>query len=94
MLPIKMRALGLDLEGAARSVVHDIYGCIRDFDRNAEALRASVAKQHDADTPDQLERLIGAYQAVATSVLNFSIQSPRYGLLEHLREDGSFVVDL
>lgn len=89
-----MRSLRLGLESATQHVVQDIYNCIRDFDNNASALEQAVAAPQPFDAVGQLGRLIEAYQAIATTVLNFSIQSPRYGLLKDMQEDGSFTVVL
>lgn len=96
LIPITMRSLGLSLEDATQNIVQDIYTCIRDFDNNASALQARVAAQQSPNdnVGNQLARLIEAYQAIATTVLNFSIQSPRYGLLKDRQEDGSFMVAL
>jgi hypothetical protein len=94
LIPITMQAANLDLEGASQSVVQDIYDCIREFDDNASALRAEVTAAHTPDAARNLGRLIEAYQAIATTVLNFSIQSPRYGLLKDRQGDGSFLVTL
>jgi hypothetical protein len=89
-----MRSLGSSLEDSTQSLIQDIYDCIRRFDSNASAIQAMVAKENGADAVAQAQRLTEAYQAIATSVLNFSIHSPRYGLLKDRREDGSFVVEL
>ncbi|KAK4127298.1 terpenoid synthase [Parathielavia appendiculata] len=94
LIPIIMRSLGSGLEGATNSMVRDIYDCIKCFDSNASALQAMVTAEGRPDTAAQVKRLIEAYQSIATSVLNFSIHSPRYGLLKDMREDGSFVVVL
>jgi hypothetical protein len=94
LIPIIMWESDLDLERAVQQVVQDIYDCAREFDSHASSLQALVAKEHGAGVADQLRRLIEAYQAIATSVLNFSVQSPRYGLLKDRRDDGSFLVDL
>jgi hypothetical protein len=89
-----MRASNSDLEGAVHTVIQDIYTSIRDFDQNASNVRMVVGLEETTRVLEQLDKLIGAYQAVATTVLHFSIQSPRYGLLKDRQEDGSFVVDL
>jgi hypothetical protein len=89
-----MRASNSDLEGAVHTVIQDIYTSIRDFDQNASSVRMVVGLEEKTGALEQLDKLIGAYQAVATTVLHFSIQSPRYGLLKDRQEDGSFVVDL
>lgn len=89
-----MHELGLDLASAVQQVVDDIHNCVRDFDNNASDLREAVASEHREDIVDGLSRLIEAYQAIATSVFNFSSQSPRYGILRDRRGDGSFMVVL
>jgi hypothetical protein len=89
-----MRASNSDLEGAVHTVIQDIYTSIRDFDQNASSVQMVVGLEEKTGALEQLDKLIGAYQAVATTVLHFSIQSPRYGLLKDRQEDGSFVVDL
>lgn len=89
-----MRSSGLDLGGAVKRTVEDVYDCIGDFEASAAALRQKAVTGHGPEAALQLERLIEAYQAVATSVLHFSIHSPRYGLLKDGQEDGSFVVML
>jgi hypothetical protein len=94
LIPITMRSLGLTLDSATRRIVQDINNYIRDFDSNASTLQTMVAAQHTPDVADQLGHLIEAYQAIATTVLNFSAQSPRYGLLKDRQEDGSFTVIL
>ena len=94
LIPITMRARNLDLESAAQSGIQDIYDCIRDFDDMASAIQTRLATEENADTAHNFGRLVEAYQAIATTVLNFSIQSPRYGLLKDRQEDGSFSVIL
>ncbi|KXX74977.1 (-)-delta-cadinene synthase [Madurella mycetomatis] len=94
LIPITMRELGTDLSSATRHVVQDIYNCVQDFDSNASTLWETASSERGGTTAEELSRLVEAYQAVATSVLNFSIQSPRYGILKDRREDGSFVVIL
>lgn len=89
-----MRASNLDLEAAAQSTVQNIYDCIRDFDNNASSIRTTLATERHGGVVDHLEQLIQAYQAIATTVLHFSIVSPRYGLLKDQQEDGSFRVTL
>jgi hypothetical protein len=87
-----MRSLNLDLDAAAQSVVQDIYDCVSIFDGNATILRRTAHKEHGQEVADHLGTLIRAYQVIATTVLNFSVLSPRYGLLEDRQEDGSFLV--
>ena len=77
-----------------QTVIQDIYTGIRDFDKSASSVRIVVGLEEKTGASEQLDKLVGAYQAVATTVLHFSIQSPRYGLLKDRQEDGSFVVDL
>ncbi len=89
-----MQASNLDLEAAAQSIVQDIYDCVRDFDSSSSAIRTTIATQQKPDTADKVQRLIEAYQAIATTVLHFSIVSPRYGLLKDQQADGSFQVTL
>jgi hypothetical protein len=89
-----MRASNSDLEGAVQEVLQDIYTSIRDFDQNASSAQTVVGLEEKTGVLEQLNKLVGAYQAVATTVLHFSIESPRYGLLKGRQEDGSFVVDL
>lgn len=89
-----MRALGASLESATRSVIQDISDCIESFDKNALAIRAKAAMHHEPGVENQILQLTKAYQTLATTNLNFSIQTPRYGLLEGRQQDGSFVVDL
>ncbi|KAK4157057.1 isoprenoid synthase domain-containing protein [Chaetomidium leptoderma] len=89
LIPITMRALNLNLEGATQSVMEDIYSSVQDFDNNASTLQRKVASEEAPGIADQLGQLIEAYQAIATTVLHFSIQSPRYGLLKDRQEDGS-----
>ena len=84
-----MRAAGLDLEGAAQSLTKDIYRYVKDFDDNALALQTKAGVDKE-----QLRRLVQVYQVVDTATLNFSLQSPRYGILKDRQEDGSFVVTL
>jgi homoserine acetyltransferase len=84
-----MRSTDSDLENATQSLLNDIHKFVSDFDDNALALQTNAVMEHE-----QLRRLIQAYQVVDTAVLNFSIQSPRYGLLKDRQEDGSFVVTL
>ncbi|KAL2119691.1 hypothetical protein VTJ04DRAFT_6652 [Mycothermus thermophilus] len=93
LIPITMCALDTDLQGAVDHIIQDIHQCIQDFDRSAAAVRARVAKKYP-DSLDQFDKMVGGYQAVATTVLNFSIRSPRYGLLKYRQLDGSFVVEL
>jgi hypothetical protein len=93
LIPITMRALDTDLKGAVGHIIKDIHQCIQDFDRNAAAVRLLAAEKYP-DSLDQFDKMVGGYQAVATTVLNFSIQSPRYGLLKYRQPDGSFVVEL
>lgn len=89
-----MRELGTDLSSATRHVVQDIYNCVHDFDGNASTLCETASSEREGTTAERLSCLIEAYQAITTSVFNFSIQSPRYGILKDRREDGSFVVIL
>jgi hypothetical protein len=89
-----MWTLGADLESATRGVIQDIYDSIESFDKNASAIQAKAAMRHEPGTTNQITRLIEAYQALATTNVIFSIQTPRYGLLKGKQEDGSFVVDL
>jgi hypothetical protein len=89
-----MRASDLDLEGAVQKVIQDIYTNIEAFGQNASVARAVVALEGETEALEQMDKLIGAYQAIITTVLHFSIQSPRYGVLKDRQEDGSFVVDL
>ena len=89
-----MRATNSSLESAAQSIIQDIYDCIRNFDDKASAIQTKVATEENADAAHNFGRLVEAYQAIATTVLNFSIQSPRYGLLKDRQEDGSFLVTL
>ncbi|KAL1842254.1 hypothetical protein VTJ49DRAFT_5732 [Mycothermus thermophilus] len=93
LIPITMRELGIDLEGAVNHIVQHIHQCIQDYDRHASAIRATATQQYP-DSVDQLDRLIAAYQCIATTVLNFSIHSPRYGLLKYRQPDESFLVEL
>ncbi|KAL2136446.1 hypothetical protein VTI74DRAFT_3679 [Chaetomium olivicolor] len=94
LIPITMRSLGLDLEAAVNNVVQDIHSCIRDFEDSSSALQTTATREHGQDVASQLRLLIEAYQAIATTVLKFSVQSPRYGLLKDRQEDGSFLVTL
>ncbi|KAK4134773.1 terpenoid synthase [Trichocladium antarcticum] len=94
LIPVTMRALGASLESATRSVIQDISDCIESFDKNALAIRAKAAMHHAPGVENQILQLTKAYQALATTNLNFSIQTPRYGLLEGRQQDGSFVVGL
>ena len=89
-----MQATNLSLESAAQSVIQDMYDCIRDFDDKASTIQTKVATEGNADAAHNFGRLVEAYQAIATTVLSFSIQSPRYGLLKDRRGDGSFLVTL
>jgi hypothetical protein len=89
-----MRSSRSSLEDATQSLIRDIYDCVQDFDINASAIQVMVAEENGPDTAAQAQKLAEAYQAIATSVLHFSIHSPRYGLLKDRREDGSFVVEL
>ncbi len=89
-----MRAGNLDLEGATQSVIQDIYKCIQEFDNNSSAIGAKVTIEQDPNAASHFGRLIEAYQAIATTVLDFSVQSPRYGLLKDRQENGSFLVAL
>ncbi|KAH6842917.1 isoprenoid synthase domain-containing protein [Chaetomium sp. MPI-CAGE-AT-0009] len=89
LIPITMRALDSDLESATQSLIQDIHNCVRDFDKNASVLQTNAVMEQE-----QLRQLVEAYQAVDTAVLNFSINSPRYGLLKDKQEDGSFAVTL
>lgn len=89
-----MAASNCDLEGAVSSLTQDILNCIREFDINASATQVRVATEHGPGVSGHLDTLIGAYQAVATGVLCFSIHSPRYGILKYRQADGSFLVDL
>jgi hypothetical protein len=87
-----MRSLGVDLDDAVQKITQDIYDCITDFDHNAARLQERAARENGHEAADRLNKLIEAYQAIAATVLNFSVQSPRYGLLKDRQEDGSFVV--
>jgi hypothetical protein len=89
-----MRASNSSLGDATQSVIRDINNCIRDFDNNASAIQAKIAPGQTPGVAEQFGKLVGAYQAIATTVLNFSIRSPRYGLLKDRQEDGSFAVTL
>ncbi|KAK3899372.1 (-)-delta-cadinene synthase [Staphylotrichum tortipilum] len=94
LVPITMRASNLDLEVAAKSIVQDIYDCIRDFDSNSSVIKTTFVAGQQPSVADQVHQLIQAYQAIATTVLHFSIVSPRYGLLKEQQEDGSFLFTL
>ncbi len=89
-----MLASNLDLKSAAQSIIQDIYDCIGDFGAKASAIQTRLATEENADAAHNFGRLVEAYQAIATTVLNFSTQSPRYGLLKDKQEDGSFMVTL
>jgi hypothetical protein len=89
-----MRSLGVDLEGAVQSIVKDIYARVDSFGHNAATLRERAAQEYGPEVAAQLTRLIEAYQGIATTVLHFSMDSPRYGLLKDRQEDGSFVIVL
>ncbi|KAL2266157.1 hypothetical protein VTJ83DRAFT_5509 [Remersonia thermophila] len=93
LLPITMRELGTDLEGAVHHIIQDIDRCIQDYDRHASTMRSAAAQRHP-ESLGQVEKLIAAYQCIATAVLNFSINSPRYGLAKYRQADGSFLVEL
>ncbi|KAK4034594.1 isoprenoid synthase domain-containing protein [Parachaetomium inaequale] len=87
LMPITMLASNSSLESATQGVIRDISNCIRDFDNDASAIQAKIAPGQEPGVAEQFGKLVGAYQAVATTVLNFSIQSPRYGLLKDRLED-------
>lgn len=84
-----MLASNMDLESATQSLTKDIQECVRDFESNVVILRRNSGMDEE-----QLKRLVQAYQVVDTATLNFSIQSPRYGILKDRQTDGSFVVTL
>ncbi|KAH6616928.1 isoprenoid synthase domain-containing protein [Chaetomium tenue] len=89
LIPITMRASKMNLESATQSLTKDIQDCVRDFESNVVILRRNSGMDEE-----QLKRLVQAYQVVDTATLNFSIQSPRYGILKDRQTDGSFVVTL
>jgi hypothetical protein len=89
-----MRASSLDLEGAVKKVIQDIHTNIEEFNQIALVAQILVGLKEETGAVEQIDKLIGAYQAIVTTVLHFSIQSPRYGVLKDRQEDGSFVVDL
>ncbi|KAL2172130.1 hypothetical protein VTG60DRAFT_131 [Thermothelomyces hinnuleus] len=94
LVPVTMRALNLDLEGATQALIQDIHSSINDFNDNASAIRSRIVPGQGFGVAEQLRRLTESYQAIATTVLNFSIQSPRYGLSNYRQEDGSYAVPL
>ncbi|KAK0708309.1 isoprenoid synthase domain-containing protein [Lasiosphaeris hirsuta] len=94
LVPITMRALNLNLDAATQVILNDLHSNIRDFEQNANVLRESTTSEHEDAAVESLERLIGAYQALVTCVLHFSIKSPRYGILKDRQDDGSFVIAL
>jgi len=98
LIPITMAASNdpFNLASATSTVVDNIYAYARDFGHNGSILRArlGVTDMKGTRLLDEFEKLVSAYQAVATCVLTFSTQSPRYGVLKDKREDGGFLVPL
>ncbi|KAH6617911.1 isoprenoid synthase domain-containing protein [Chaetomium sp. MPI-SDFR-AT-0129] len=94
LIPIKMRALNMDLATTLESVVQDMHNLVRDFDRSASTIRKQLMLGEQHGLAEQFDRVVGAYQSIPTSTLGFSIQSPRYGMLKDKLEDGSFQVTL
>ncbi|KAL2144271.1 hypothetical protein VTI28DRAFT_9408 [Corynascus sepedonium] len=94
LVPITMHALSLDLNGATRSLVQDIHDSIRIFDENASSIRTKIKPEQGPKVAEQWRQLTESYQTIATTVLNFSAQSPRYGLSKYRQEDGSYLVTL
>ncbi|KAK4166354.1 (-)-delta-cadinene synthase [Cladorrhinum sp. PSN259] len=91
LVPVTMHELGVDLDGATKKVVQELDECLKDFDKKAVALQM---KAEDEGIRGMVRRLTEAYRAIITGTLNFSIDSPRYGVLKDQKEDGSFEVEL
>lgn len=93
-----------DLDAAVQKIIKDIYAYAKDFQQKKELLRVSdvihSAKDQGIPIPkavDDFDKLVAAYQAVVTGVLHFSMESPRYGILEDRlseEEGGGFLVTL
>ena len=94
LIPITMHASdeSFSLDLATATIVKGIFDCARDFEKQAATLRDGAVG--DDQVLSELDKLIAAYQAVVTCVLEFSIQSPRYGVLKDMQEDGGFVITL
>ncbi|KAK4103288.1 hypothetical protein N658DRAFT_514768 [Parathielavia hyrcaniae] len=99
LVPITIRSLGASLDGAVNMMIQEFHECIRIFDSNASALQTMATAEESSDMPAHLTRLIGAYQAIATSLtmadsLHFNYPSPLAGyedapsLPEERAEDG------
>ncbi|KAK4232528.1 isoprenoid synthase domain-containing protein [Podospora fimiseda] len=93
LAPITMHELGLDLDGATKVVVKELEDCLRGFDEKAEVLQTKAAKESE-EMGEMMRKLVESYRAIITGTLNFSICSPRYGVLKYRKEDGSFEVEL
>ncbi|KAK0617423.1 isoprenoid synthase domain-containing protein [Immersiella caudata] len=94
LVAITMQSHNLDLESATRQIINSFYSHAHDFDRSASTLRSRVTPPVGNDNTKQADRLIGAYQALVTCVLTFSVESPRYGIQCDRQEDQSFRITL
>ncbi|KAK3984608.1 isoprenoid synthase domain-containing protein [Cladorrhinum sp. PSN332] len=93
LIPITMHELGLDLDGATKKVVQELGECLRDFDEKAGVLQMRADKNSD-EMVQMARKLVEGYRAIITGTLNFSIHSPRYGVLKDQKEDASFEIEL
>ncbi|KAK0742321.1 hypothetical protein B0T21DRAFT_361116 [Apiosordaria backusii] len=94
LVPIAMNDRGCDLAAAVRGIVQDFVGYNKEFEEQASLLRARAEEDYGGEVGGMVEKTVEAYQAIVTGILQFSIQSPRYGIKEYEREDGSFAISL
>ncbi|KAK4179408.1 isoprenoid synthase domain-containing protein [Triangularia setosa] len=94
LIPIAMHDRNCNLEDAVRGLMDDFgyYGC--EFQAQASLLRARAEKEYGGEIVGMVEKTIEAYEAIVTGILDFSVQSPRYGMKQYEREDGYFEIPL
>ncbi|KAK4643538.1 hypothetical protein QC761_0068880 [Podospora bellae-mahoneyi] len=94
LVSIAMHDRNRDLAGAVGGILGDYghWGC--EFRNLATRFRARAKEEHGGEVMEMVEKTIEAYEAVVTAILEFSVQSPRYGIKQYQREDGYFEIPL
>ncbi|KAK0672007.1 isoprenoid synthase domain-containing protein [Cercophora samala] len=94
LIPIAMHDGNCDLAWTVKRLMDDYVYWGSEFRNIAARLRARVEEEYGGEIMEMVEKTIEAYEAVVTGILEFSVQSPRYGMKQYEREDGYFEIPL
>ncbi|EGO53538.1 hypothetical protein NEUTE1DRAFT_143309 [Neurospora tetrasperma FGSC 2508] len=88
-----MNETGQDQNTIVAEVLQEVKSSHERFESAAGDLLIKTMKE-DSQVRNGVERFIECYMTMTTGYNEWALQSDRYGVKEHVQEDGSFLIPL